>query len=163
MLKRNGREARSLPIGTTDTSRSGPPDEFTGSVALQEQIGTVSLIQVELACHSFVEVCRILDSFAGGCACVEIRYRSSGPPRYMGNCHCRDCQQATGSADFPAVLVKEVDFKLECKRRSEAILCLVQYALTIFAVVTWREGDRRQTHGEGRIDGWVNGGCFRTR
>ena len=58
------------------------------------------------------------------------------------------------------MLVEEVDFKPECKRRSEAILCLVQYALTILAVVTWREGDRRQTHGQGRIDGGVNGGML---
>lgn len=29
------------------------------------------------------------DSFSGGCACGAIRYRSSGPARYMGNCHCR--------------------------------------------------------------------------
>ena len=53
------------------------------------------------------------ESFSGGCACAAIRYSSSGPARYMGNCHCRDCQQATGSAYFPAVLVKEADFTLE--------------------------------------------------
>lgn len=53
------------------------------------------------------------DTFTGGCACGAIRYRSNGPARYMGNCHCRDCQQATGSAYFPAVLVKESDFVLE--------------------------------------------------
>ena len=48
----------------------------------------------------------------GGCACGAIRYHCSGPPVYMGNCHCRDCQQATGSAYFPAVVVKEGDFSL---------------------------------------------------
>ena len=51
--------------------------------------------------------------FSGGCACGEIRYTCNGAPRYMGNCHCRHCQQATGSAYFPAVLVKEADFTLE--------------------------------------------------
>ena len=50
--------------------------------------------------------------FTGGCACGAIRYECSRPPRYMGNCHCRDCQQATGSAYFPCVLVKESDFSL---------------------------------------------------
>jgi len=39
----------------------------------------------------------------GGCACGAIRYGFEGEPRYMGNCHCRDCQQATGSAYFPGV------------------------------------------------------------
>lgn len=53
------------------------------------------------------------DSFTGGCACGSIRYASSRPARHMGNCHCRDCQQATGSAYFPAVLVKASDFELE--------------------------------------------------
>ena len=53
------------------------------------------------------------EHFTGGCACAAIRYKSEGVARYMGNCHCRDCQQATGSAYFPAVLVKQADFKLE--------------------------------------------------
>jgi len=51
--------------------------------------------------------------FSGGCACGAVRYRSSSEPLYMGNCHCRDCQQATGSAYFPAVVVKKEDFTLE--------------------------------------------------
>ena len=51
--------------------------------------------------------------FTGGCVCGAIRYRCSGAPRYMGNCHCRDCQQATGSAYFPCVLVKESELTLE--------------------------------------------------
>ncbi|MCH9672919.1 MAG: GFA family protein [Gammaproteobacteria bacterium] len=50
--------------------------------------------------------------FSGGCACGAIRYACTEAPLYMGNCHCRDCQQATGSAYFPAVLVKEEDFSL---------------------------------------------------
>ena len=33
-------------------------------------------------------------------------------PLYMGNCHCRDCQRATGSAYFAAVIVKQSDFSL---------------------------------------------------
>lgn len=55
----------------------------------------------------------IPDTFTGGCACGAIRYRSAHAARYMGNCHCRDCQQATGSAYFPAVVVKDTDFTLE--------------------------------------------------
>lgn len=51
--------------------------------------------------------------FSGGCACGAIRYTATAEPRYMGNCHCRDCQQATGSAFFPGVGVKETDFRID--------------------------------------------------
>lgn len=51
--------------------------------------------------------------FSGGCACGAVRYRVTGAPRYMGNCHCRDCQQATGSAYFAGVGVRDSDFTLE--------------------------------------------------
>ena len=53
------------------------------------------------------------DTLKGGCACGAIRYSVEGPPRYLGNCHCRDCQQATGSAYFPGVGVKTENFTLE--------------------------------------------------
>lgn len=53
------------------------------------------------------------DDYTGGCACGAIRYRCTGEPLYMGNCHCRDCQRATGSAFFPAVLFKGENFALE--------------------------------------------------
>ena len=50
--------------------------------------------------------------FTGGCACRAIRYKCTGAPRYMGNCHCRDCQRATGSAYFAAVLIRAEEFFL---------------------------------------------------
>ena len=34
----------------------------------------------------------------GGGACGAILHGCAGAPRYMGNCHCRDCQQTTGAA-----------------------------------------------------------------
>lgn len=51
--------------------------------------------------------------FSGGCACGAIRYTSRSEPLYMGNCHCRDCQRATGTAYLAAVVVLESDFELE--------------------------------------------------
>ena len=50
--------------------------------------------------------------FSGGCACGAIRYSCASKPRYMGNCHCRDCQQATGGAFFAAGVVKASDFSI---------------------------------------------------
>ena len=46
-------------------------------------------------------------TFTGGCACGAIRYACDGEPVYMGKCHCRDCQRATGSAFEAVVAVPE--------------------------------------------------------
>jgi hypothetical protein len=43
--------------------------------------------------------------FSGGCACGNIRYECLAEPIVVGNCHCRDCQQATGTAFAAAMLV----------------------------------------------------------
>jgi hypothetical protein len=50
--------------------------------------------------------------FTGGCACGAIRYECATEPLYMGNCHCRDCQRATGSAYFAAVGMSTAAFRL---------------------------------------------------
>jgi len=50
--------------------------------------------------------------FTGGCACGAIRYECTEEPLYMGNCHCRDCQRATGSAYFTAVGMSATAFRL---------------------------------------------------
>ena len=41
---------------------------------------------------------------SGGCACGAIRYETDADPIVMLNCHCRDCQQASGSG-YAAILV----------------------------------------------------------
>jgi hypothetical protein len=40
----------------------------------------------------------------GGCACKEVRYEITADPLRMINCHCRDCQRATGSAYAPLLV-----------------------------------------------------------
>jgi hypothetical protein len=43
--------------------------------------------------------------FTGGCMCGAIRYECAAETIFMGNCHCRACQQATGTAFAAAILV----------------------------------------------------------
>lgn len=42
-------------------------------------------------------------AFSGGCACGAVRYKCTVEPLVSWTCHCRDCQQASGSA-FSALL-----------------------------------------------------------
>jgi hypothetical protein len=43
-------------------------------------------------------------TIAGGCACGAVRYETDATPVAMFNCHCRDCQRASGSG-YAAILV----------------------------------------------------------
>jgi hypothetical protein len=43
----------------------------------------------------------------GGCLCGKVRYTFCAEPTFSGNCHCRDCQKASGSAYTPAMFVAE--------------------------------------------------------
>lgn len=43
--------------------------------------------------------------FTGGCTCGAVRYECRAKPIVMGNCHCRDCQKATGTAFSAGMLV----------------------------------------------------------
>lgn len=42
---------------------------------------------------------------SGGCTCGAVRYECTADPVLAFNCHCRDCQRATGGAYVPAVVV----------------------------------------------------------
>ena len=57
--------------------------------------------------------------FLGGCACGAIRYECTAPPLRMVNCHCRDCQRASGSAYSASLIVAAAAVRLvrgECKK-----------------------------------------------
>lgn len=41
---------------------------------------------------------------SGGCSCGAVRYAVNADPILMLNCHCRDCQRASGSA-YAAIVV----------------------------------------------------------
>lgn len=37
-------------------------------------------------------------SLTGSCRCKNVSVAVQGPPRFVANCHCRECRIATGSA-----------------------------------------------------------------
>jgi hypothetical protein len=50
--------------------------------------------------------------FKGGCACGTVRYECSAEPMMMGNCHCRDCQKASGGPFVTIVGVPKEALKI---------------------------------------------------
>ena len=50
--------------------------------------------------------------FTGGCGCGAIRYEVNADPIVTFNCHCRDCQKATGGAYTPVFYVPANAFKI---------------------------------------------------
>ncbi len=48
----------------------------------------------------------------GGCLCGRYRYEIAGTPIAMFNCHCRDCQQSTGSAYTPVLYIAKSAFTI---------------------------------------------------
>jgi len=49
--------------------------------------------------------------FTGGCACGAVRYECTAEPFMALNCHCRDCQRASGSAYASGVFVSADAFR----------------------------------------------------
>jgi hypothetical protein len=54
---------------------------------------------------------------AGGCACGAITFECDVEPIIMLNCHCRNCQRASGSAFAPVVFVPKTGIGLLGKPR----------------------------------------------
>jgi len=43
-------------------------------------------------------------SFEGRCLCGAVSYSSTVAPVFAGNCHCKDCQRASGGPYTPALM-----------------------------------------------------------
>ena len=50
--------------------------------------------------------------FSGGCRCGAVRYEVSAEPIAVMDCHCRDCQYASGGSHTTAVVVPATAFKI---------------------------------------------------
>jgi hypothetical protein len=48
----------------------------------------------------------------GGCLCGAVRYESGGEPGFSLQCHCRDCQRASGAAHVSAVRMPSAEFRI---------------------------------------------------
>jgi hypothetical protein len=53
---------------------------------------------------------RLTPPLDGGCICGQLRYRVSDTPLAVFACHCRNCQQRTGSAFSLSMLTFRKDF-----------------------------------------------------
>jgi hypothetical protein len=49
--------------------------------------------------------------FTGGCACGAVRYECGAEPVMALNCHCRDCQRASGTAYASGMIVSADAFR----------------------------------------------------
>jgi len=54
----------------------------------------------------------------GQCLCGAVRYAFEGDPLFVFLCHCRDCQQSSGSLVHYGVIVPEAQLKCEGELRA---------------------------------------------
>jgi hypothetical protein len=66
---------------------------------------------------------------SGGCACGDIHYECNADPVLMLNCHCRDCQQASGSAYAAIVAVPNAAVQIRGELRYHKIVGQVGQAI----------------------------------
>jgi hypothetical protein len=51
--------------------------------------------------------------YTGGCLCGSFRFRFSGDAAFSINCHCRDCQRATGGCFASVFAIPKVRLTME--------------------------------------------------
>ena len=60
-------------------------------------------------------------TFTGACLCGKCSYSISAEPIFMGVCHCKDCQRATGSAFESVVAVPEAGMQSQGTLKSFSV------------------------------------------
>ncbi len=51
--------------------------------------------------------------YSGSCLCGAVSYQASVEPHYQFNCHCRDCQKATGAAYAPIAFFHQSELNIQ--------------------------------------------------
>ncbi len=51
-------------------------------------------------------------NMTGGCLCGAVRYEAAGEPIFSLQCHCRDCQRASGTAYVAAMRLPASGFRI---------------------------------------------------
>jgi hypothetical protein len=62
------------------------------------------------------------EKLSGGCACGAVRYEVEAEPVVMLNCHCRDCQRASGSGYAAIVVVPKTAVRLNGELRFHKVV-----------------------------------------
>ncbi len=50
---------------------------------------------------------------SGQCLCGEVKYTIKGEPAWMAQCHCKDCQRASGTGHASLAFFKEEQLEIE--------------------------------------------------
>lgn len=66
-----------------------------------------------------------MSTLKGGCLCGAVRFEADGDPLFSSNCHCRDCQRASGGGylplmAFPAAAVRVTGVVKSFHRRADS-------------------------------------------
>lgn len=62
------------------------------------------------------------DAFGTGhCLCGAVSYTLKAPPVRMAQCHCKDCQRASGTGHMSLAFFKEDDVRIEGETGSHAV------------------------------------------
>jgi hypothetical protein len=52
------------------------------------------------------------EAMTGGCLCGAVRYEAAGKSLFSLQCHCRDCQRASGTAYVAAIRMPAAGFRI---------------------------------------------------
>jgi hypothetical protein len=59
-----------------------------------------------------------MPTLTGQCLCGEVSFRAEGEITMMGNCHCTDCQQVSGSAYATPIFMNEENVNIQGEVKS---------------------------------------------